>query len=373
MADNIVPVNKIEIVDASSFLSTDTLFVLINGALRRMTKSQFITLLNNSVRGEKGEQGLTGNRGEKGLTGEKGEKGDTGEKGDKGDTGEKGDTVTGWSPLIVSVVSGGLVYLYLTDWVGGNSPTNKPTQRGYLAPTGIVDNISDGAISVSADFTSSINDIYTKLDLKMPITATTSAVAEGSNLYFTSARVLATLLSGFSSADTAINASDSILSAFGKAQGQIDLKQSIATLATEVRATTLTGFTVGSNTAILETDNILIAFGRVQAQLNAKQNVSTLAADVRAITLAGLSTGDATIITSADSILSAMGRLQAQVTARQLISTLPTEVRKVALTGLSTATSTPVVATDSILTAIGKLQAQITALTARVVTLETAP
>lgn len=373
MADNIVPVNKIEIVDASSFLSTDTLFVLINGALRRMTKSQFITLLNNSVRGEKGEQGLTGNRGEKGLTGNKGDKGDTGEKGDKGDTGEKGDTVTGWSPLIVSVVSGGLVYLYLTDWVGGSSPINKPTQRGYLAPTGIVDNISDGAISVSIDFTSSINDIYTKLDLKMPITATTSDMTEGSNLYFTSDRVLATLLTGFTSANTSISSSDSVLTAFGKAQGQINLKQSIATLASDVRSVALTGFSVGSNAALVSADSILQAFGKVQAQINSKQSISSLQDGVRSTTLTGLSTTDATAITSADTMISGAGKLQAQVTARQLISTLPTEVRNVALTGLSTATSTPVVATDSILTAIGKLQAQITALTDRVVTLETAP
>lgn len=370
MADNIVPVNKIEIVDASSFLSTDTLFVLINGALRRMTKGQFITLLNNSVRGEKGEQGITGNRGEKGLTGEKGEKGDTGEKGDKGDTGEKGDTVTGWSPLIISVVSGGLVYLYLTDWVGGVSATNKPTQRGYLSPTGIVSNIADGAVSVSADFTSSINDLYQKLDLKMPLSATTSDITEGSNLYFTPVRVLATLLAGFTPSTSVISSSDSILTAFGKTQGQIDLKQNISSLASDVRNTVLTGYAVGSNTTLVETDSILIAFGKLQGQILTKQSSANLPADVRLVTLVGLSTADSNAITSSDTILTAMGKLQAQVTARQLISTLPTEVRKVALTGLSTATSTPVVATDSILTAIGKLQALINSLSARVSALE---
>lgn len=373
MVDNIIPVNRIEIVDASSFLSTDTLFVLINGALRRMTKGQFITLLNNSVRGEKGEQGLTGNRGEKGVTGEKGEKGDTGEKGDKGDTGEKGDMVIGWSPLIVSVVSGGLVYLYLTDWVGGISAVNKPTQRGYLSPTGIVDNISDGAISVSSDFTASINDLYDKLDSKMPITATTSEVAEGSNLYFTSARVLTTLLAGFTTSSSPIGVSDSILTAFGKAQGQIDLKQNISSLASDIRGTSLTGYTVGANATLVEADSILLAFGKLQGQILTKQSSTNLPADVRLVTLAGLSTADSSAITSSDTVLSAMGRLQAQVNARQLTSTLPADVRSVTLTGLSTATSTPVVAVDSILSAIGKLQAQITALTARIVTLETAP
>lgn len=52
--------------------------------------------------------------------------------------------------------------------------------------------------------------------------ATTSDLTEGSNLYFTTARVLATLLAGLSTAtNAAITAADSVLSAFGKLQAQI--------------------------------------------------------------------------------------------------------------------------------------------------------
>lgn len=52
--------------------------------------------------------------------------------------------------------------------------------------------------------------------------ATTTDLAEGTNLYFTAARVLATALSGLSAASaTVITAADTVLSAFGKIQAQI--------------------------------------------------------------------------------------------------------------------------------------------------------
>lgn len=52
--------------------------------------------------------------------------------------------------------------------------------------------------------------------------ATTSDLTEGSNLYFTTGRVLATLLAGLSTATSAvITAADSVLIAFGKLQAQI--------------------------------------------------------------------------------------------------------------------------------------------------------
>lgn len=58
---------------------------------------------------------------------------------------------------------------------------------------------------------------------------TTSIVGEGTNLYFTNARVLATTLAGFSATNSAISASDTVLSAFGKAQGQISARALSAT------------------------------------------------------------------------------------------------------------------------------------------------
>lgn len=54
-------------------------------------------------------------------------------------------------------------------------------------------------------------------------TLNTTAVTEGTNLYFTEARVGSSVLTGFSvGANSAIVATDSVLQAFGKAQGQIN-------------------------------------------------------------------------------------------------------------------------------------------------------
>lgn len=73
--------------------------------------------------------------------------------------------------------------------------------------------------------------------------ATTSDLPEGSNLYFTAARVLATVLSGLSLATgTAITAADSVLVAFGKLQKQItDTIAALANYVTIATSQTITG------------------------------------------------------------------------------------------------------------------------------------
>jgi hypothetical protein len=132
---------------------------------------------------------------------------------------------------------------------------------------------------------------------------TTAQVTESGNLYFTTARVLATALTGYTlGTNTALAATDTILGAFGKVQGQLNAKENAITAGTtaqyfrgdktfqtlntsvvpelanlyftsaRVLATTLLGYTVGTNTALSATDSILGAFGKVQGQINAKQN-----------------------------------------------------------------------------------------------------
>ena len=66
--------------------------------------------------------------------------------------------------------------------------------------------------------------------------ADTDALAEGAtNLYFTNARVIAAPLTGFvAGADTPIAATDTILEAFEKTQGQINALASASTLANNV-------------------------------------------------------------------------------------------------------------------------------------------
>jgi hypothetical protein len=77
---------------------------------------------------------------------------------------------------------------------------------------------------------------YTDLNGLPSIPTTTDGLAEGStNLYFTTARVLATLLSGFSALSGTITTSDTILTAFNKIVGNI------ATLVPQARNLTING------------------------------------------------------------------------------------------------------------------------------------
>ena len=125
----------------------------------------------------------------------------------------------------------------------------------------------------------------------------TSQVTENTNLYFTEPRVLSTLLSGYTvGTNTALVATDNILQAFQKVQGQLNAKQDTISLTTTGSSgastlvgstlnipnytlsglggidlnSPLTGFAVGANTSILATDSILQAFNKTQGQINAR-------------------------------------------------------------------------------------------------------
>jgi len=107
----------------------------------------------------------------------------------------------------------------------------------------------------------------------------TDSVAEGStNLYFTAARVLATVLTGFTAATaTAVVATDTVLAAIGKLQGQINGLTTTAIsegtnlyfTSGRVLASVLTGLSTATATAVVATDTVLGAFGKVQGQINA--------------------------------------------------------------------------------------------------------
>ncbi len=161
--------------------------------------------------------------------------------------------------------------------------------------------------------------------------------------------------------------------------------------ATDVRAAVLTGLSTATGTAISATDSVLTALGKLQAQINGKEPTIAagsnaqywrgdkgwrdFATDVRAAVLTGLSTATGTAISATDSVLTALGKLQAQINGKEPTIAagsnaqywrgdkgwrdFATDVRAAVLTGLSTATGTAIAATDSVLTALGKLQAQI--------------
>ena len=378
MANSTIRTDQIDIVNSTAFKNTDTIFVLISGSLKRMSKFDFIKLLNSAVKGEKGDIGLTGNRGEQGVRGVAGERGDTGDKGDQGERGEKGDSVVGWSPTFTSVVNGQNVYLYLADWVGGTQIENKPTVTGYISPTGIVQNIADGATPLNTDYTEKFTEMDNQIDAnnnrvtsieeslssKMDKTATTSDVTEGSRQYFTQDRVRNSTLSGLTKSTDVVTASDTVLQGFGKLQGQLDLKADTANIPNSVRATTLAGFT-NYTTGITSADTVLIALGKAQGQIN------NIAVQVRISPLTGVFFGDASPIIATDTVLQGFGKLQAQINA------VPNTVRATPATGMVTSNNSAVIASDTLVVALGKLQAQIntintslTSLTSRVTALE---
>lgn len=88
--------------------------------------------------------------------------------------------------------------------------------------------------------------------------ASTNDVPEGTNLYFTVARALATLLTGFTAgADTVLAATDTILEAFQKIQGQINARitaTQTVTLANKRITPRVVSVTV-SATPTINTDN----------------------------------------------------------------------------------------------------------------------
>lgn len=84
-------------------------------------------------------------------------------------------------------------------------------------------------------------------------TLDTSNVPENSNLYFTAARAIASTLNGFSSTNSTISSTDTIVQAFGKAQGQISAqstsisnKADSTNIAQTITAATITGLTAPS-------------------------------------------------------------------------------------------------------------------------------
>lgn len=92
------------------------------------------------------------------------------------------------------------------------------------------------------------SDFDTRLGVK-----TTANIAEGSNLYYTDARVRACVLTGLSLAtSTAITASDSALVAFGKLQAQVSLA------GTSISARKTATESVTSSTVLQDDNHLLI-------------------------------------------------------------------------------------------------------------------
>lgn len=107
---------------------------------------------------------------------------------------------------------------------------------------------------------------------------TTTDVPEGSNLYFTTARVLATVLTGLTAAAGTPLSTDTILQALGKVKHFID------NISATILGTVLTGFAVGSNTTVTASDTIIQAIAKLQAQVGKQAVISASDVDWSAAT-----------------------------------------------------------------------------------------
>jgi len=124
--------------------------------------------------------------------------------------------------------------------------------------------------------------------------ASTTGLSEGTNLYFTSARVRSTPLDGVDvSLAGTVDAGDSVLAAIGKLQRQITagggggsgptntdgLAEGLTNLyftQPRVRSTPLTGLdTTGAGAVIVAGDSVLSALGRLQAQISTQGSAIT--------------------------------------------------------------------------------------------------
>jgi hypothetical protein len=123
-----------------------------------------------------------------------------------------------------------------------------------------------------------------------------------------SANVITRPLTGFvTDGNTAIVATDTILVAFNKTQGQIDARITLTS--------PITGFAVGANSTMLAADTLIAALGKVQGQINARITTATV--------LSAYTVGANTALANTDNIITMLGKIQGQINARALTTAIP--------------------------------------------------
>lgn len=204
------------------------------------------------------------------------------------------------------------------------------------------------------------NNSQTITNVATPTNATDAASKSYADGLVTDAAITGKLITGYTAgSNTALAATDSILAALGKIQGQLNARltgnQSISltggatgsgttsiavTLSnTAVTGQALTGYAVGTNTALAATDTILGAFQKVQGQLDARLTGN------QTITLSGDASGSgatAITVTLANSGVTAGTYRSVTVNAKGLVTggTNPTTLSGYGITdALSTSTT----------------------------------
>jgi len=116
------------------------------------------------------------------------------------------------------------------------------------------------------------------------------------------------------------------------------LSAAVTDFAATVRSTVLTGFSVGANSTILATDTILQAFGKVQGQINA------LTSNVLSTLLTGVVFTNQTEVAATDTLLEGIGKLQGQINLwdELIVTTALTNNSNTTLTSITDLTTTVV-------------------------------
>lgn len=176
-----------------------------------------------------------------------------------------------------------------------------------------------GAVTLTeADVTTALGGMPPTSGANFLVAATDAS----GNIIDGTANVITRTLTGFSSTNSAITAADTIVGAFGKAQGQIDTKISLSS--------PITGFAVGANSTMLAADTLIAALGKVQGQLNARITTATV--------LSAYTVGANTALANTDNIITMLGKIQGQINARALTSAIPAAANPTASVG-TTATN----------------------------------
>jgi hypothetical protein len=279
------------------------------------------------------------------------------------------EQVQGGAESVVSVAGKtGAVTLAVTD-VSGAAPLSSPALTG--TPTAPTMTATDNSTSIATTafvksqnyITSAGAPVQSVNGSTGAVVLTTTNITEGSNLYFTTARVLASPLTGLTTTSGgAIAATDTIIAAFGKLENRMatnDAKVSYpgapswsqvtskpttlagyAVTASDVTAQLLTGFSATAGGAVTATDSILAGLQkheyRIAAMVTGVSSVNTLTG---AVTLTTANVGENTNLYFTN--------------ARAIGATL---------TGFSATAGGAIAATDSILTGLQKHEYRLGAL-----------
>jgi hypothetical protein len=138
------------------------------------------------------------------------------------------------------------------------------------------------------------------------VTLTTTNIAEGSNLYYTNARGIASTITAPTLTNSAITTGDTLQVVAGKLQAQVSSKEAsitagtaaqyikgdktLGTFATDVQTSVLGSYAVGTNSVLANTDTVVGAFGKVQGQLSGKAALTNVAQTITAAVITGLTT-----------------------------------------------------------------------------------